>query len=61
MSVIKDLLPRSENLGLQERKRLSGRERGNFITKEKIFELKLEEKIAVAQPERREKLSTFLI
>lgn len=50
-----------DGIGLQERKRLSGRERGDFITKEKIFELRLEEKIAVGQLERREKLSTFLI
>lgn len=51
----------SDGIGLQERKRLSGRESGDFITKEKIFELRLEEKIAVGQLERREKLSTFLV
>lgn len=51
----------SDGIGLQERKRLSGRGSGDFITKEKIFELRLEEKIAVGQLERREKLSTFLV
>lgn len=51
----------SDGIGLQERKRSSGKERGDFLTKEKIFELRLEEKIAVGQLERREKLSTFLV
>lgn len=51
----------SDGIGLQERKRSSGKERGDFLTKEKILELRLEEKIAVGQLERREKLSTFLV
>lgn len=51
----------SDRIGLQERKRSSEKERGDFLTKEKIFELRLEEKIAVGQLERREKLSTVLV
>ena len=51
----------SDRIGLQERKRSSEKERGDVLTKEKIFELRLEEKIAVGQLERREKLSTFLV
>ena len=34
---------------------------GDFTTKEKIFELRLEEKIVFGQPERREKVSAFLV
>lgn len=45
--------------GVIEKKEASGRVGGDFTTKEKTFDLRLEEKIAVGPPERRGERSTL--